>query len=252
MQLKKIENTNIYEFKSSEKLNEEDAERLNKAFKEFEENGEKINLLGTIEKLPMPQDFPAFDELFKLKKNSINVIEKYAIVCDKKWLNNFMSIGNFFTPGIPMKSFDTNSRDEAIAWLKQKEVKTYKVDDYFSNIDIKEINKKTYEVNLTHDKINHAAMTALYNLMNDKKHDDKLNLIAVFKSFPTFEDLKTIIQGIKIDIKAIGIVEKYAVVSDAKWIESFTKLGDFLVPGLDMKFFSIDEIDAARKWATKS
>ncbi len=71
-----------------------------------------------------------------------------------------------------------------------------------------------------------------------------------FDSLPSIDSFKTIVEGLKIDFKAIGNIKKYAIVSDSKYIETYTKIGDFLTPGLDMKFFHKAEIDDARNWIT--
>ncbi len=248
MELKKIENTNIYEFKSSGRLSEQDAKKLSQSFAEFKKNGEKIKLLGIIEKTPFPIDFSSLDDLLRLKINSISVVEKYAIVSDKEWIENLVPIANYFTPGLPIKTFEIEDRDKAIDWLKEKDVKEYSPEDYLSTIDIKKIYSNSYEINIPHKKINHAAMSAIYNIINDTEKNEKLNILVVFESFPSFDSFKSIVEGIKIDLKAMGKIKKYTIVSDAKWIETYTKIGDFLTPGLDMKFFPLAKLEDARSW----
>ncbi|HBY69082.1 MAG TPA: hypothetical protein DEG69_15850, partial [Flavobacteriaceae bacterium] len=39
--------------------------------------------------------------------------------------------------------------------------------------------------------------------------------------------------------------------SDAKWIKTFASVGDFITPGLDMKFFEMKELDKAKNWITE-
>ena len=248
MDLTKIENTNIYEFKSSGRLTEQDAKNLTQSFKEFKKNKQKIKLLGIIEETPLPKNFSTLDDLVKLKTSAISVLEKYAIISHKEWVDNFITIGNFFTPGLPIKSFKTEDREEAINWLQKENIKEHNPKDYLSNIEIKKLNPNIFEININHKKINHAAMTAIYNLISNQENDEKLNIMIIFESFPSFDSLKALIEGLKIDFKAIGSIKKYAVVSDAKYIESYTKIGDFMTPGLAMKFFDKDEIEKARNW----
>lgn len=250
MKLEKIENTNIYEFKTSGKLTEKDAKNLTLSFEEFKRNGEKIKLLGTIEDFPSLESFSTLDDLLKLKMSSLKVVEKYAILSDKDWIENFVPVGNFFTPGLPVRAFELDDRKEAINWLKEEKVKEYKLEDYSSNINVKKIAFNTYEVNIEHKKINHAAMAALYDLFNNKKDGEKINVLTTFNSLPSIDSFKTIVEGLKIDFKAIGNIKKYAIVTDSKYIETYTKIGDFITPGLDMKFFHKAEIEDARNWVT--
>jgi hypothetical protein len=246
MDLKKIENTNIYEFHSKDKLNEEDAKKLLASFREFRERGEKIRLLGIIDEAPIP-DFSAVDEIFKLKLDSVNVIEKYAIVSDKQWLKNLVPNANFFTPNIPMKTFDTSERDEAIRWLKTYEPTEYRPEDYLTNVKIEKLDQDVFEVEIVHDKIDHPSMSALYELL-DRKSKEKINLIVILHSFPALENIKTFIKGIQVDLKAIGKVGKYAIVTDKKWIDSISGVADFLTPGMELKTFKISELEQARTW----
>lgn len=248
MELKKIQNTDIYEFRSTEKLTEKDAEKLSQSFKEFKENGQKINLLGIIDKFPMPESVPSIDEILSLKKSSMNVVKKYAILSDKEWLEKSVHIGNFFTPNIPLKTFDKDNRKEAIDWLKKEKLKEYNPKDYLSNIDIEKLKPNAFKINISHEKINRAAMTAILNLINNEEKGEKLNILVIYQSFPSFDSLKTIAEGLKVDFKAIGKIKKYAVVSDAKWTETFSKIGDFLTPGMDIEFFPMSELEKAENW----
>ena len=246
MNLKKIENTNIYEFVAEGKMTEQDARNLLNAFREFKENGEKINLLGVIRKLPIP-DFAAIDEFFNLKIESLHVVQKYAIVSDQTWLKNLVPTANFFTPNIPIKTFDSSARDQAILWLNEHEVKSYQPDDYLTTMKIEELEQDVFEVEFEHDKIDFASMNTFYQIL-DRKSKHQINLLLILKSFPVFENLKTLIKGIQVDLKAVGKLGKYAIVTDQKWIDNISGLADFLTPGLELKVYKISELDEARKW----
>ncbi|BAO56047.1 SpoIIAA family protein [Nonlabens marinus] len=249
MDLKKIENSNIYEFHAKGKLTENDAKNLMKSFQEFKENNDKISLLGVMEELPWPEDFSSLDELFKLKTASLNVIEKYAILSDKKLMANLVPTANFFTPNMPIKTFDKSQRDEAIQWLKETDKKTYRAEDYLTDVTINEIDDDVFEVELHHDKLDHTSMSALYEIL-DRKSKEKINLIIVLHSFPALENLKTFMKGIQVDLKAIGKVGKYAIVTDKKWIDKLSGVADFITPGMKIKTYKINELNDARKWVS--
>jgi len=189
MELQKIENTDIYEFRSTGKLTEQDAKRLSQSFKEFKERGQTIKLLGIIDKMPLPEDISSFDAVFSLKTSSINVVEKYAILTDKKWLDKSVVIGNFFTPSIPLKTFDKRNRNEAIDWLKKKNVKEYDPKDYLANIKIVKLKPNAFKINISHEKINHAAMSAIYNLIDNEGKEEKVNILAMNKEFVILDDI---------------------------------------------------------------
>lgn len=248
MQLAKIENTNIYEFKASERPTEEDAQRMNESFKAFRANGEKIKLLGIIDQLPWPKNLKFVDEIIHLKSNSLHVLEKYAILSDKQSLEKWVSVGNFFTPSIPMKMFHKDDRQTAIDWLKQTDEKPYDPDNYLSNIGVEKLNDLTYKINISHVKMNEGAMKGLYNLIEEESSNKKLNIVVIFESFPSFDKLNVLVEGMMVDFESIGNVDKYAVVSDAKWIKSFAKLGDFALRNMNIKFFEMGQLNEAEKW----
>ena len=122
-------------------MTEQDAKNLTQSFKEFKKNKQKIKLLGIIEETPLPKNFSTLDDLVKLKTSAISVLEKYAIISHKEWVDNFITIGNFFTPGLPIKSFKTEDREEAINWLQKENIKEHNPKDYLSNIEIKKLEK---------------------------------------------------------------------------------------------------------------
>ncbi|WP_179346279.1 SpoIIAA family protein [Winogradskyella ursingii] len=249
MDLKKIENTNIYEFHSTGKLTENDAKKLMKSFQEFKENNDKISLLGVIDEMPWPEDFSSIDELFQLKKASLNVIKKYAILSDKDLMTKLVPTANFFTPNIPIKSFDRSQRDEAIKWLENIDKKTYRAEDYLTNVKINEIDNDVFEIELLHDTLDHSSISALYEIL-DRKSKEKINLIVVLRSIPALEKLKTFVKGMQVDLKAIGKVGKYAVVTDKKWIDKLSGVADFITPGMKLKTYKIDQLNDARNWVS--
>ena len=81
--------------------------------------GEKIRLLSII------KDFDGIDSAKTILKGiyldlkSIGKIDKYALVADDDW-ENWIKVGDFFTPGLQMKAYEEDEREEAIAWLKEE------------------------------------------------------------------------------------------------------------------------------------
>ena len=46
----------------------------------------------------------------------------------------------------------------------------------------------------------------------------------------------------------IGRLKKYAIVSDAQYMSTLGKIGDFLTPGADVRTFHMAELEEARAW----
>ena len=251
MDLKNIANTDIYEFQIENNLTKQEAKNLTQSFEEFESRGQKVKLLGVLNDVPTPKNIDSVREIFGMKVSALEVIEKYAVLSEKKWINDWVPIGNFFTPTIPIKTFAMDNRQAAIDWLNEDKVEEYDAQEFLADIDIKKTQENTFEIVVSEDKINHASMLALYDLFDEVEEGKKINLLLQIDSIPSIENFKTLMEGLKIDFKAFGRLNKYAVVSESKWIEGYSKVGDFLTPGIDMKGFNKSELEEAREWINK-
>lgn len=208
-------------------------------------------MLGTINEIPSPKDIDSVRELFNMKVSAAKVIEKYAVISDKKWVNDWIPMGNFFTPSIALKTFTKENRQAAINWLNEDTVKEYDAKEFLADIDIKKTQENTFEVMISKDKINHASMMAIYDLFDKVENGKKINVLLQIDAIPSMDSFKTIMEGLKVDFKVFGRLNKYAVVSESKWIEGYGKVGDFLTPGINMKGFNKSELEEAREWVNK-
>lgn len=251
LKLEKIEGTDIFEFSIDGDIDKESVEDFYKLLELKAEQHQKMKLLGTINEFPGFKDFKAFSSTLKMKVKAVRNIGKYAILSDKEWIETLLPTGSFLTPGIPMKQFDLDERKKAIAWLEKDDVKTYKEDEYLSKLDIKNI-KGTNIYSFTIDgKIDEGGMTALYNILKNKKHEGKINLLATYKDFDGFDSFKAFTEGLKVDFGALGNVEKYAIVTDRKWAHKLAEIESKILPGISMKGFALDEADKALEWLKK-
>jgi len=247
MELQKVAD-NTYEFIFNKNTSKEDLEKMATAFQQFKEREEQINLLGVLESFPTLDSMLSISELFKVKLNSLKVVQKYAILADKNWLKKLMPVANFLTPSLPVKSFSLDEKEAALNWLTEKEVKEYKPEEYLTGVDIEKLNPTSYKISLDNETIDLAAMSALNNILSKANEGEKVNLMVVLNNIPSIESFKTLIQGLKVDFKIFGRLAKYAVVTDANWIEAYGKFGDFVTPGIEMKTFPVTAIDEAKAW----
>lgn len=117
--LNHLQNTNIYEFSIEGAIDKEKITELLKIVEEASTNHEKIRLIGHINEFPKFENFDAFVETAKMKMKAVGNVEKLAIVTDKDWIENFIGLADFMTPNMPIKDFDRDDYDEALAWIKQ-------------------------------------------------------------------------------------------------------------------------------------
>jgi len=247
MQLQKIANK-TYEFTIHDDITKENIQQISDAFQEFDERKEKVNLLGVFKSFPLMDSVQSVSEILKMKFKSFGVINKYAILADKDWIENLVPIANFLTPSFPVKAFGEDERQEAINWLCQKEIKQYKAEEYLTGVDIQKIAEKSYTINLDNNQVDHASMAALNTILSNLNPGEKINLLVHFKEFPSLENFKTFVEGLRVDLKIFGRIRKYAIVSDMKWITTYSKIGDFLTPNIDVKAFADTEMKKAQNW----
>tara|TARA_R110002020_G_scaffold143924_5_gene316763 strand:+ start:3742 stop:4500 length:759 start_codon:yes stop_codon:yes gene_type:complete len=244
----KIEGTDIYEFSIKGDIDENSVKDFYDLLAVKSQENQQIKLLGTINDFPGFEDFKAFSATMKMKYKAISNISKYAVLSDKDWINAILPVGNFVTPGIPMKHFDLGERDNAIAWLKKDEQKEFSEDHYLSKMNVENIRGTNIYKFTIDGKIDEAGMTALYTILKDKTREGKINLIAYFKNFDGFENFKSFIEGMKLDFAVFGNLDKYAIITDKKWIKKVADIESKLIPGITMKGFKEDKEAKALSW----
>jgi len=246
--LNKIEGTDIFEFSIDGDIDEKSVKEFYTLLELKAEQNQKIKLLGVINEFPGFKDFNAFSATFKMKAKAIGNLGKYALLSEKDWIETLLPAGNFITPGIPMKHFKLNEREKAISWLKIEEEKNYSEEEYLSKMDIKQI-KGTQIYSFTIDgKIDEGGMTALYNILRDKSRVGKINLLGIYKDFDGFDSFKAFIQGLKVDFGAIGNMEKFAIITEKKWVHKLAEIESKLLPGITIKGFEENEETQALSW----
>ena len=244
----KIEGTDIYEFSITGNVDENSIKDFYKLLEVKSQENHKIKLLGTINNFPGFEDFKAFSATMKMKAKAISNISKYAVLSGKDWINGILPVGNFVTPGIPMKHFNLEERDNAIAWLKKDEQKEVSEAEYLSKMNVENIRGTNIYKFTIDGKIDEAGMTALYTILKDKTRNGKINLLAYFKDFDGFENFKSFIEGMKLDFAVFGNLEKYAIVTDKNWLKKIAEIESKVIPGITIKSFAEAEEAKALSW----
>jgi hypothetical protein len=76
---------------------------------------------------------------------------------------------------------------------------------------------------------------------------DHPHLLMIMEGFEGYESATTFWEDLKLDSEYIGYFDRIALVGDKKWQEWGTQLVNPLTEE-ELRFFSIDEKDEARKW----
>lgn len=77
----------------------------------------------------------------------------------------------------------------------------------------------------------------------------KINLYVEMISFEGIS-LPALWEDIKFGIPNFNNFSREAVVTDRAWLEKWTDIGGKLVPGIETKAFTFDQIEEAKQWAT--
>ena len=80
--------------------------------------------------------------------------------------------------------------------------------------------------------------------------NDKVRVYAEVENIG-WESVETFFRNMKMKLEVLGEIGKFereAVVSDKGWLEIATKIGDILLPGLDVRHFPVAEKERALEW----
>ena len=121
IQVKKISGKDIYSISIGDTIDQEGIQAFTKILEEEIAKKEKIKLIAEFNQIPGFEGFKAFTETMKVKFKAIGAIGKYAVLSDKDWVKNVIPIGDFFTPGMPLKHFRQDEKEAAISWLESDE-----------------------------------------------------------------------------------------------------------------------------------
>jgi len=244
--LKKIENYDIYSFEVSDDISEKEMHEFMELL-ETKASDNKIKLLGIFKEFPGFENFKAFNETMKLKSKALNTIEKYAILTDKSWVEALLPIGNMLTPNIPMKSFKLDERTEAIEWLDDDLNNTVTAREHLTNMEIEKVPGTHIYRFVIDERVDEPGVEALYEIFENEKKDE-IRLMAVLKNFKSYSDINVLLSGIKADFSALNKITKYAILTDKKWVANIAEMEGKIFENIDVKAFPLDKEHEAMDW----
>lgn len=248
LDINKIEKTNTYEFELTGTIDATSANNLYRLIDQKAKDKDAINLMGIIKAAPKYTSMDAFTDSIKARKKASKSVNKYAVVSDIDWIKSAFPLAEILNTDIPIKYFHLDEKDKALDWLEKKEVPEYTPEEFLTNIDIEPIEGTNIYSFTVNDTIDEAGIQALYKLIKEKAEDGKIRLLAKINQFPKVESFQTFINGLRLDIESLGVVDKYAVVSDKKVVQAYTKIGDFFTPSIPIKVFDQENESKAIQW----
>jgi len=188
--------------------------------------------------------FESFIHTMKGKMGAIGKIEKYAILTDYDWIEAIAKVGDFFTPGIDVKTFDLDELEKAIYWLKQGTKE--------ETLALTELD--TGAPDIVGFAIDGVLSKADYTLMN-QRFEDQLRDIDHIRLYLEFVDLDGMtLQGIwedfRITFKFYGKIRKIVLAGDDDLVGA-AKFSNFITPGITIKYYHPKDREEALDWLSR-
>ena len=77
---------------------------------------------------------------------------------------------------------------------------------------------------------------------------DKIKLLGIFEDFEDFESVKQFVESMQVNHEKVKRLEKYAALSNARWLEQVLEFERKLVPNVPFKFFKSGNQQKAIDW----
>ncbi len=105
-------------------LSKEDMQRALDELFELSAELEHGTMLYTISDFHWPSLGAVGVEIARLPRliKTFRKFDRVAVLSDKKWLRKVSEFEGHLFPGVEIKSFDENSKAEAVAWLKHSDM----------------------------------------------------------------------------------------------------------------------------------
>lgn len=97
-------------------------------------------------------------------------------------------------------------------------------------------------------KVQVEGIEMITKIIDEKlERHEKLNVYVEFEDVMRFSS-EAFIKDLKFSFSHLGDFEKEAIVSDKGWLGTLIKITDKLYPSVEVRHFSKDETNEARKW----
>ena len=80
----------------------------------------------------------------------------------------------------------------------------------------------------------------------------KIRLLGIIKSLDGITNISGVFKDFGHQLGLIRQVEKYAIMTDKKWLSTVANIEGFFVPNMDVKTFSLDQRERAMQWLGES
>ena len=171
----------------------------------------------------------------------LRMIDGYAIVSDLRWMREWIHLVGFLV-SFPLRVFDNDERDEALAWLS-----SLPEGPGVSHRVLPESGVIVVEVTepLRAQDFDAVAATADAWLAT---HDLLPGVVLHARAFPGWENVGSLLRHVRFVRDHHRAVRRVALAADAGLAELLPRLGEHFVAA-ELRHFGYDELDDAVAWA---
>ncbi len=116
-------------------------------------------------------------------------------------------------------------------------------------MNLKNLSGNTYEFEIAENLDNQLIEDFEQLLKESGERHEKINLVAHINDFPSFRQFTAWSALSKVKFSAWNRVNRYALVSDEKWVERLFPLTQYIALGITIKLFHKSEYEQAAAWA---
>ncbi len=240
--LKEINQENVVGFILRDEIDEAGMQQVIDALRDKTEHYPKLRLYGEVYGIKGWDTVKSFFSNIRAKFQAFRKLEKMAIVTDIDWLEDLSEIAAYLTPGLDIESFDSDEKEEALIWLGQP------TREETVNITLMELPMD----NAVGFSIDGHLSKAAYDLVNERmraalQNNQKIGLYLEIIDLGGMT-LKAVWEELKAAINYYNKLNKVVITGKEGWLKSAAKISDFLTPGIDVKYFSMEDKEEAMKW----
>ncbi|NJN11196.1 MAG: STAS/SEC14 domain-containing protein [Richelia sp. RM2_1_2] len=232
-------NNNIVEITVEGKITEADFEDLlQKAKADFKKHG-KLRVLEEV------RSFEGIDPMALWKDIQgipyVKDVTHAAIVADAKWMQTMAEAVGAVIPA-QIKAFELSQIQEAREWLLNAPESSHDSKIEYRNNSDNNIVEITIEGLITAADFDRV----ISQMKADFKKHEKLCILEEIRSFEGIDPM-ALWQDIQFGLPHINDIARVAVVTDMKWIQTFSSAIDNILDA-EVKAFDLSQIESARKW----
>jgi len=240
--IKEIDQDNVVGFVLKGEVDEKGMDQLIEALNAKSDFYSKIRLYGEVYDIKGWDTFKSFFSNIKAKFQAFRKLEKYAVVTDIDWLEDLSEAAGYLTPGLDIESFDADEKEKALIWLGQPTRE--------QTINIREVELPTTKA--VGFSIDGHLSKAAYDMVNLRmkealQSNEKIGLYLEIIDLEGMT-LKAVWEELKAAINYYSKLNKIVITGKEGWLKNAAKISDFLTPGIDVKYFKLEDKEEAIAW----